>query len=476
VIYLNLVRKSMWKPFRAHHSPAIVPSCCLAVLLVLAGIRSLQQEPPSAIASQPPPEAVEVIEIPSFLWEPAPLRQQFSGLSRRHPLGESMTYKELEGKLREGDTLAAVLARLDVAKEVRQQIVAGFSCCLDLKRLRAGDSISLLLGPDGVLISCTFRVGPLESFTLTETSSGWTVAHDRTPVTSHTVKVSGTIGHPSLPDAFSEAGEKAELAHAFAEIFALMINMESELAEGDRFSLLVEKYFRDEQFIGYGKILMGRYERADSELLEAVYFEADKADGGYFTPTGKNLDTLFLIEPLPAARVTSSFALQRQHPILGRMRPHLGVDLAAPEGTPVLAAADGVVVFLGYNGGFGNQIVIEHAGGFRTHYGHLSRYHPDLKKGSLVRQEDTIGYVGSTGLATGPHLDYRLEHHGNFKNPLAAEHRIVRDLKQPDLFRMQLSAEIYAMFMESETGHQTLATRELNLAADSSLPLLQGAL
>jgi hypothetical protein len=468
----------MWKLFRAHHSPAIVSSCCLAVLLVLAGIRSLQQEPGAAIASQPPTEVAATVEM-SFLWEPAPLRQQFSGLARRPPSGEneSLIYKELEGKLRKGDTLDTVLTRLDVAREVRQQIVAGFSCCLDSKRLREGDLISLLLGSDGDLISCTYRPGPLESFTFTETSSGWTVIKDVIPITSHTVKVNGTIGRASLSDAFREAGEEAELARIFAGIFALMINMETEPAEGDSFSLLVEKYFQDGKFLGYGRILMGRYQRAaNGEMLEAVYFESDKAVGGYFTGNGKNLDTLYLVQPVTTARITSSFSLQREHPILGRILPHLGIDLAAPAGTPVLAAADGIVVFLGYNGGFGNQIVIEHAGGFRTHYGHLSGYASGLGTGSPVRQEDIIGYVGSTGLATGPHLDYRLEHHGRFKNPFAAEHKILRDLAPPDRFRMQLNAEIYAMFMEAEAEHQILATRELNLAADSALPLLQGAL
>jgi murein DD-endopeptidase MepM/ murein hydrolase activator NlpD len=467
--------ESMLELLRTHRFLAILPGCCLAVLLVFAGLRSFQQEPTVAIASQPPPEAVAALEMPSFLWDPAPLQEQFSRSFHKPASGgnEWLPLKELNGKLQAGDSLIVLLTRLGVAKEIRQQIISGFECCFDIKRLRAGDAVSLTMAPDGSLISITLRHGTSEKFTLFETSSGWTVVEDRIPVVGHTVKVSGAIGPLlSLTDAFAKAGEKTELAHAFARIFLLLTDLENGLTEGDRFNLLVEKYYRDDQFIGYGRILMGRFEKAgEGELHEALYFQAGQAEGGYFNRRGRNLDSLYLVQPVSGARITSSFSSQREHPILRRILPHLGIDLAAPEGTPVLAAADGILSFIGRNGGFGNQIVIKHAGGFRTYYGHLSGYAAGLEVGSTVNQADIIGYVGSTGLSTGPHLDYRLEHHGKFKNPLAAEHKISRDLVSSDLFRMQLSADIYSLLMESDAAHKTISVRELNIAADT-LPLL----
>ncbi|MBW2164429.1 MAG: M23 family metallopeptidase [Deltaproteobacteria bacterium] len=179
---------------------------------------------------------------------------------------------------------------------------------------------------------------------------------------------------------------------AFTDIFASRLDFNTETRLGDQFDVIVEEYFKDDRFVGYGK-------------------------GKYYDSDGREVGTSFLRSPLPVYRVTSKFSKRRLHPILKVYRPHLGVDLAAPIGTRIMAAADGRVSFVGWQKGFGRTVILKHPGGYKTYYGHLSRFAKGIKKGIRVEQKQIIGYVGSSGLSTGPHLDYRIKENGIFKNP-----------------------------------------------------------
>ncbi|MEJ2689370.1 MAG: M23 family metallopeptidase [Deltaproteobacteria bacterium] len=183
----------------------------------------------------------------------------------------------------------------------------------------------------------------------------------------------------------------------------------------------MEKYYKNRAFIGYGEILFASYHLIEeNKTYEAYSFEYNHK-AGYFNARGEELGTPFLRSPVPIGRVTSRFTFHRKHPITGVIRPHLGVDLAAPIGTPIMAAADGKVIFAGRRGGFGNQVILQHGNGYKTYYGHLSRFAKGIRRGAAVTQKKIIGYVGSTGLSTGPHLDYRLQENGVFKNPFAVK-------------------------------------------------------
>jgi murein DD-endopeptidase MepM/ murein hydrolase activator NlpD len=214
-----------------------------------------------------------------------------------------------------------------------------------------------------------------------------------------------------------QLGEKDSLIMDFADLFAWEIDFHVDPQPGDRFDLVVEKYFTGDVFVRYGRILYAEYRR-EARTHQAVFFEGVGKRGDYFTPQGESLRKALLRSPLKFTRISSGYSRSRRHPILGGYRPHLGVDYAAPKGTPVWAVADGTVISCGWNGGYGKQVVLRHAKGYQSMYGHLSGYGPGISKGKAVHQKQIIGYVGSTGLSTGPHLDFRLLQNGVHRNPL----------------------------------------------------------
>jgi murein DD-endopeptidase MepM/ murein hydrolase activator NlpD len=240
--------------------------------------------------------------------------------------------------------------------------------------------------------------------------------------------VRGRISHetPSLVAAMDAAGETIDLTLALAEIFSGEIDFNYDLQPGDRFELLVEKQYRDpaaeSSDIGarptYGPILAAEFDN-DGRRVRAVRYTVPGASPAYFDDRGVSLRRFFLKSPLKFDPViTSGFSRARMHPVLHEVRAHLGVDYRAPVGAPVIAVADGLVMSAGRSGGSGNMVHLRHASGYETEYLHLSSI--AVRAGTRVRQGDLIGRVGMTGLATGPHLDYRVKKGGAFINPVAA--------------------------------------------------------
>ena len=226
-------------------------------------------------------------------------------------------------------------------------------------------------------------------------------------------------GSSSLIAAVDQAGENIHLALSLAEIFGGQIDFNNDLQLGDDFEVLFEKMTREGQFAGYGNIL-GAALRVDGREYRAFRWQ-DPVSGraGYYDDEGRSLKRLLLSSPLRfEPRVTSRFSRNRLHPVHGNRRPHLGVDYAAPHGSAVVAVASGVIVSAGWSGGGGNTVRVRHGGGLETYYLHLSSFAKGVRAGARVEQNQVIGRVGSTGTATGPHLDYRLKRNGVFVNPL----------------------------------------------------------
>lgn len=241
------------------------------------------------------------------------------------------------------------------------------------------------------------------------------------------IAVQGKIDddHSSVIAAMEETGETIQLAMALAEVFSGEIDFDSDLQPGDEFEILVEKTSHDDQFSGYGAILGARFMTDGRDLRAVRWVDPDSGKAGFYDENGRSLKRFFLRTPLrfePEPRVTSGFSRRRLHPVFRTYRAHLGVDYAAPPGAPVVAVAAGTVVFASRSGGSGNMIRIRHASGFESYYLHLSAFGKGIRAGVHVNQGQLIGRVGSTGTATGPHLDYRLKKNGVFVNPLA-EHR-----------------------------------------------------
>ena len=223
----------------------------------------------------------------------------------------------------------------------------------------------------------------------------------------------------NLFQAVADAGESPQMDLKLAELFGSEINFIRDLQEGDSFSVLVEKRYREGEYKGYGRILAAHFTNKGKTFEAYLFREGNKA-ASYYNSKGENVRKSLLQAPLAFTRVTSRFTKNRLHPILGYSRPHEGVDYAAPTGTPVKAVGEGVVTQRGWAGGYGNQVIVRHGGGLESLYAHLSGYARGLQSGQKVRQGQVIGFVGMTGLATGPHLDFRLRQNGKFVNPAKA--------------------------------------------------------
>ncbi|MBC8316722.1 MAG: M23 family metallopeptidase [Desulfobulbaceae bacterium] len=399
------------------------------------------------------PPTPAIASVPEIYPETAPL----SVVQEIIPVFPEPQYVEINGSIKNGDTFSKALSRQEqISSPVKQQIIQSLSACLDFRQLKPGDEYKVLLDEENNLVRCTYEAGPLETYVV-EKDAGETDAFvSRKEAISLEVKTVHFAGEmqSSLFEAFKEIKENSKLVYAFADIFASQIDFNTEPRQYDRFEGVVEKYYKNDEFIGYGNIIYAKYEQQDGSVHEGFYYRGQDGIDGHFNLDGEELGTFFIKSPLPMGRVTSRFTWRRKHPISGVVKPHLGIDLAAPSGTPVIAASDGKVEFAGVNGGYGKQVILSHSGGYRTYYGHLSRYGKGLKKGSRVKQKQVIGYVGSTGISTGPHLDYRLKLGNQFLDPFAAKFKP----------RSILSGETFASFLkETESTSLFLVNREQNI-------------
>jgi murein DD-endopeptidase MepM/ murein hydrolase activator NlpD len=316
--------------------------------------------------------------------------------------------------VRRDDTLDAIFHRLELSIEDLSAIrnLPGIRQSLDY--LRPGDVIRFTY-LNGELRSLERRVSETQTLSVARSSSGSFAAQMVTnPVQRRPAPVHGEIGS-SLFRTMNDLGESDALATQLAEVFRYDIDFAQELRSGDSFTVVVDKIYRDGQFLRDGEILAAEFVNG-GHLYRAIRYTGRDGNSDYYTPDGKSLRKEFLRAPLEFTRISSGFGL-RHHPILDRVRAHQGIDYAAPQGTPVRAAGDGRVRFRGINGGYGNVIVLVHSGGIETLYGHLSRFAAGVGIGSHVHQGTLIGYVGMTGLATGPHLHYEYRVNGIHRNP-----------------------------------------------------------
>jgi murein DD-endopeptidase MepM/ murein hydrolase activator NlpD len=331
--------------------------------------------------------------------------------------GPASTVKTSTVTLRRGDTLLAALGRGGVDRRASNDIAAALRANgADLRRLKPRDELAITWTLEGEPIAVRWEPSPWLGFAAVATDAGWEVRRAETRPDVRVEAVSGEVRR-SLFESVEALGESAQLVVGLVEIFSSDFDFTADTKQGDRFRLLVEKRYAGDEFVDYGQLLVAQY-LSDGRVLTGVGFEPASGRSGYYDLSGRSLKKTFLKSPLEFTRVTSGFTYARPHPILGGVRPHLAVDYAAPVGTPVRAVADGSVLVAGWNGGNGIQVHLKHRSGYETVYNHLSRLAPGVRAGGKVSQRQVIGYVGATGLATGPHLDYRVAKDGRFVNPL----------------------------------------------------------
>ncbi len=335
------------------------------------------------------------------------------------PLGDLVPLPAVfvaETAIRSGDTLERALGRVHLARGVAAEVLASLRHAVDLRTLRPAERLLLARDQDSRVLGVTYRRSLLERYEVRREGAGWTTEKILTPVETRVAAVGGTVDG-SLFAAMDRLGESPLLTAMFVNIFETNFDFAAESLAGDRFRLLVEKRYAEGEFAGYGRVLIAQYQSGGRRALTAVAFQVTGAKAAYYDAEGRSVEKMFLRAPLDFTRITSGYSHARHHPILGGVRPHLAIDYGAPIGTPVRAVADGVVTLAGWDGGNGITITLRHTRGYETMYNHLSEV--EVRPGQRVRQRQVIGLVGTTGLSTGPHLDYRVRKNGSFVNPLS---------------------------------------------------------
>jgi murein DD-endopeptidase MepM/ murein hydrolase activator NlpD len=328
----------------------------------------------------------------------------------------------VEDRIESGDTLLAALARHGVAASTVAIIVRELKPHFDFRAARAGHRYRLERGEDGGLISFRYDVSAHEHYEVVRQGEGFEARGAKRGTVRQQARLAGVVS-TSLHDAIEDLGERPELAARFASIFAWDVDFAKGTRPGDEFHLLYERNYVAREggegglrYVGPGRILAARYQ-SGGVAHEAIYYETAPGVGTYYRADGAPVQQAFLAAPLRYSRITSSFTQARFHPILRRTRPHPGIDYAAPAGTPVWAVAGGQVTHVGWLGGYGRLVKVRHADGYESYYAHLSGFARGLRVGDRVSQKQVIGYVGSSGLSTGPHVCFRITKDGAFVNP-----------------------------------------------------------
>ncbi len=375
-------------------------------------------------------------DFSSFLSEQKP-SPSFPQPSEPSPLPQNV---EQRLKVQPGVTISQLLGPFFSSTQELHEFLLTISPVYNLSHIKAGHNLSIKTEPHGEFLSLQYEIDKTHYLNVEKKEGKFIASIENIPFETKLACLTGVI-EDNLIEAFNRAGEKDSLALALAEIFSWDIDFYLDLRTGDAFRLVFEKKFLSGEFVAYGDILAAEIinQGKKHQAFRFLYPDTGKAD--YFDEAGNSLRKEFLRSPIKYGRITSRFSFRRLHPIRQIYRPHFGVDYAAPVGTPVQATADGVIVSAGWNGASGRMIHIRHKNGYESLYLHLSRFAPGIKQGVRVAAGEVVGYVGSSGESTGPHLDYRLKYRGQYINPLAWRFQPAEPLRPEfnDAFRQEVN-------------------------------------
>lgn len=322
-----------------------------------------------------------------------------------------------EERIGRGDTLSSLLSRLGVNASDTRDFLSVTRQTPALGRLVPGKTVLARVSAAGQLMLFRYLASDDTLVTVSRSGGAFQAKQDQVALETRLIMRSGKI-QGSLFGATDAADVPDRIATEMAEAFSGDIDFHKDLRRGDHFSVVYEAQYFDGQMIKTGRLLAAEFVNQD-KAHRALYFKDAQGRDGFYTPEGQSMKRAFLKSPMPFTRISSGFSNARYHPVLKEWRAHRGIDYAAPTGTPIRAISDAVVGFVGKQGGYGNLIVLSHQGPYSSAYGHLSRFGKGIKRGARVNQGQVIGYVGATGLATGPHLHYEFRVNGVQKNPLA---------------------------------------------------------
>jgi murein DD-endopeptidase MepM/ murein hydrolase activator NlpD len=318
-------------------------------------------------------------------------------------------------KIGRNESFYVALQRAGLGHEIIMELVSACKPHTNLRRVKRGDVFKLETSPEGEFRSLRFDLDSGRYLELTQADGSVAADIHSFPVQRVLRGVHGVI-ESNLFDSLVEAGADPLLADEIADILGWNIDFFRDLRRGDEFSLLYEEFVYENRQARESHVLAIQFENQGRDY-DAFVFENSFGLPSYYDGSGQSLERQFLRAPLKYTRISSGFTNRRLHPVTKQMKPHWGVDYVAPTGTPVLATADGVVIKRARNRGSGNHVGIRHGQGYESYYLHLSKFPRELKVGDRVRQGDVVGFVGSTGWATAPHLDYRIKKNGKWTNP-----------------------------------------------------------
>ncbi|VFN01133.1 MAG: Murein DD-endopeptidase MepM and murein hydrolase activator NlpD, contain LysM domain [Candidatus Kentron sp. G] len=372
-------------------------------------VHSQESAPPRLALSTQLNEPVQADKI-----EPEPEPGSTAAQEIEHPAVRTATVLE-------GDSLSVIFQRLELSQSVLHNVLDAGDDAKQLKHLRPGQMLEFEIGENRTVRKVRHR---LSDITVLEVALDEESQSYRSRVITEDLErrmefATGTINR-SLFLSGQRAGLSDKVIMQLVGIFAWDVDFALDVRSGDRFALIYEQFYKEGEKIKDGDILAAEFVNQE-RVFRAVQYENDKGEVSYYTPDGHNMRKRFLRTPVAFTRISSRFQLRRWHPVLHKFRAHRGVDYAAPRGTPVKATASGKITFVGRKGGLGKAIFVKHGKKYTTVYGHLNGYAKGIKRGRSVRQGQLIGYVGSTGLATGPHLHYEFRVNGVHKDPLTVE-------------------------------------------------------
>ena len=322
-----------------------------------------------------------------------------------------------EVKVAKGDTLSTLFAKVGLPANVVHDVLASSKQAKQFSQLKHGQVLQFEFDKDGALALLHTKVNNLESIRLARTDKGFTFEREISKPVVRTAYAHGVI-NSSLAASAQRAGLSHSMTMDMARVLGYDIDFAQDIRPGDEFDVVYEQKVMDGKVVGTGNILSARFTNR-GKTYTAVRYTNKQGNTSYYTADGNSLRKAFIRTPVDFARISSRFSAGRKHPILNKIRAHKGVDYAAPRGTPIKAAGDGKVLLAGRRGGYGNTVIIKHGNAYQTLYGHMQGFAKGVTTGSTVKQGQVIGYIGTTGLSTGPHLHYEFQVNGVHVDPLS---------------------------------------------------------
>jgi len=357
-----------------------------------------------------------------------------------------------------GDTLSTVFAKVGLSPAVMHAVLASSPDAKQLSRLKIGQTLEFQLTEQGELASLRSKLNSLETLALEQTPKGYVFKKEQVKPEVSTVYARGEIDS-SLFLAAKRAGLSHNLTMDLANVFGYDIDFALDIRKGDSFEVIYEEKTVEGQRVGTGNILAARFTNR-GKTYSAVRYTSKDGSTSYYNADGTSMRKAFIRTPVDFARISSRFSNGRKHPILNKIRAHKGVDYAAPHGTPIKSAGDGKVLLAGRKGGYGNTVIIQHGQRYRTLYAHMQGFAKGVRNGSTVKQGQIIGYIGTTGLSTGPHLHYEFQVDGVHVDPLGLKLPMADPIAKSEMPRFMQQSQPLMARMDEERATMLALNRQ----------------